>query len=144
MAASFEQQVQEYSLDSSIDSVDQAEQAAVELARKIGFTEDDQHSISMAVRECLVNAVAHGNKYNTRKKVAYRLEGHAEKLIIEVGDEGDGFKDEEVPDPLAQENLLKQSGRGLLLMRAFMDECDHEPRTPQGTLVRMVKYRKAS
>jgi serine/threonine-protein kinase RsbW len=144
MAASFEQQVQEYSLDSSIDSVDQAELSAVELARKIGFSEDDQHSISMAVRECMVNAVAHGNKYNTRKKVFFRLDGRADRLVIEVGDEGDGFRDEEIPDPLAQENLLKQSGRGLLLMRAFMDECDHASRSPQGTLVRMVKYRKAS
>lgn len=144
MSGSFEQVVQEQLLDSTLDSVDAAESAAMEAARKIGFIEDDQHAISMAVRECMVNAVAHGNKYNSRKKVLFTLEVSPDRLGILVADEGDGFNDEAIPDPLAQENLLKQSGRGLLLMRAFMDECDHSPRQPSGTLVRMVKNFRAS
>jgi len=139
MAASFEQEIQELVLDSTLESVDQADAASVNFANKVGFSEDDQNSISMAVRECMVNAVAHGNKYNARKKVHLKLEATPGTLIVTIGDEGDGFNENEVPDPLAQENLLKQSGRGLLLMRAFMDECDHAPRVPQGTLVRMVK-----
>jgi len=139
MAASFQQVTQELQLESTLDSVDLADQSATDLARKIGFSEDDQNSISMAVRECMVNAVAHGNKYNARKKVYLKLEALPGQLIISIGDEGDGFADTEVPDPLAQENLLKQSGRGLLLMRAFMDECEHSARVPQGTLVRLVK-----
>ena len=139
MAASFEQETQEHQLESTLDSVDRAEQAALDLARKIGFNEDDQNSISMAVRECMVNAVAHGNKYNARKRVYLKLEAQPGTLAVTIGDEGDGFDDIDVPDPLAQENLLKQSGRGLLLMRAFMDECEHAPRVPQGTLVQMVK-----
>lgn len=139
MAASFEQETQEHQLESTLDSVDRAEQAALELARKIGFNEDDQNSISMAVRECMVNAIAHGNKYNARKRVYLKLEAQPGTLLVTIGDEGDGFNDTDVPDPLAQENLLKQSGRGLLLMRAFMDECEHAPRVPQGTLVRLVK-----
>ena len=139
MAASFEQETQEHQLESTLDSVDRAEQAALDLARKIGFNEDDQNSISMAVRECMVNAVAHGNKYNARKRVYLKLEAQPGTLVITIGDEGDGFDDIDVPDPLAQENLLKQSGRGLLLMRAFMDECEHAPRVPKGTLVQMVK-----
>ena len=139
MAASFEQETQEHQLESTLDSVDRAEQAAVDLARKIGFNEDDQNSISMAVRECMVNAVAHGNKYNARKRVYFKLESQPGTLLVTIGDEGDGFSDTDVPDPLAQENLMKQSGRGLLLMRAFMDECEHTSRVPQGTLVRLVK-----
>ncbi|MBM3759827.1 MAG: ATP-binding protein [Acidobacteria bacterium] len=139
MSASFEQEIQEYQLESTLDSVDLADQNALDLARKFGFGEDDQNSISMAVRECMVNAVAHGNKYNARKKVYLKLEAMPGTLAVTIGDEGDGFKDTDVPDPLAQENLLKQSGRGLLLMRAFMDECEHAARVPQGTLVRMVK-----
>lgn len=144
MAASFGQEIQEHELESTLDSVDIADQSAMELARKIGFNEDDQNSISMAVRECMVNAVAHGNKYNSRKKVYLKLEANPGVLIVSIGDEGEGFKDSDVPDPLAQENLLKQSGRGLLLMRAFMDECEHIERVPQGTLVRMVKRLGAS
>lgn len=139
MDASFEQEIQEYQLESTLDSVDLADQNALDLARKVGFSEDDQNSISMAVRECMVNAVAHGNKYNARKKVYLKLEAMPGTLAVTIGDEGDGFKDTDVPDPLAQENLLKQSGRGLLLMRAFMDECEHAARVPQGTLVWMVK-----
>lgn len=139
MAASFEQEIQELELESTLDSVDLADQTAMEMARKVGFNEDDQNSISMAVRECMVNAVAHGNKYNARKKVYLKLEAMPGTLTVTIGDEGDGFNENEVPDPLAQENLLRQSGRGLLLMRAFMDECDHAPRDPHGTLVRMVK-----
>ncbi len=139
MAASFEKEILEQHLESTLDSVDQADQAALNLARKVGFGEDDQNSISMAVRECMVNAVAHGNKYNARKKVYLKLEALPDALVVSIGDEGEGFNEVDVPDPLAQENLLKQSGRGLLLMRAFMDECEHSARVPQGTLVRMVK-----
>ncbi len=139
MAASFEQETQEHQLESTLESVDLADQMAIELAKKAGFNEDDQNSISMAVRECMVNAVAHGNKYNARKSVYLKLEGSPGTLAVTVGDEGNGFNDSDIPDPLAAENLLKQSGRGLLLMRAFMDECEHQQRVPQGTLVRMVK-----
>ena len=129
----------EKTLDSTLDSVELADRAAMDFARKIGFNEDDQNSISMAVRECMVNAVAHGNRYNARKKVYLKLEATRESLAVTIGDEGGGFDENSVPDPLAQENLLKQSGRGLLLMRAFMDECEHTSRTPNGTLVRLVK-----
>ncbi|WP_031499331.1 ATP-binding protein [Bryobacter aggregatus] len=139
MAASFQQESKEHQLDSTLDSVDLADQAVIEFARKIGFDEDDQNSISMAVRECMVNAVAHGNQYNSRKKVYLKLEATPDSLTVSIGDEGNGFDESEVPDPLAQENLLKQSGRGLLLMRAFMDECEHFSRSPQGTMVRMIK-----
>ena len=139
MAASFEQETQEHQLESTLESVDRAEHIALDFARKIGFNEDDQNSISMAVRECMVNAIAHGNQYNARKRVYLKLEAQPGTLLVTIGDEGDGFNDTDVPDPLAQENLLKQSGRGLLLMRAFMDECEHAPRVPQGTLVRLVK-----
>jgi serine/threonine-protein kinase RsbW len=132
----------EHSLESSLESVDLAEALVVDIARKIGFNEDDENAISMAVRESMVNAVAHGNRYNGRKKVSLLIEAHADRLVVTVADEGDGFDESAVADPLAEENLLKQSGRGLLLMRAFMDECIHSKREPCGTSVRMVKLYK--
>lgn len=143
MSASFQSEIAEHSLESTLESVDQAESLVLAMAKKIGFGEDDENSISMAIRESMVNAVAHGNKYNNRKRVQLTIEGHPDRLVVTIADEGDGFDEATVADPLAAENLLKQSGRGLLLMRAFMDECQHSKREPHGTVVRMVKYFKS-
>jgi serine/threonine-protein kinase RsbW len=89
----------------------------------------------------MVNAVVHGNRYNTRKKVHFFVSHTPERLEIVIGDEGEGFDTSELPDPLAEENLLRQSGRGVLMMQAFMDEFQVSPRSPSGTEVRMVKYK---
>jgi serine/threonine-protein kinase RsbW len=142
MSASFQSEIAEHSLESTLESVDQAESLVLAMAKRIGFGEDDENSISMAIRESMVNAVAHGNKYNNRKRVQLTIEGHPDRLVVTIADEGDGFDEAAVADPLAAENLLKQSGRGLLLMRAFMDECQHFKREPHGTVVRMLKYFK--
>ncbi len=108
-------------------------------AAKAGFDEDDQHQIGMAVRECTVNAVVHGNRYSKNKKVHLEVERSDNALTVTIGDEGEGFDINSLPDPLAPENLLRQSGRGLLLIRSFMDEFDLHPRPGGGTEVRLVK-----
>jgi serine/threonine-protein kinase RsbW len=125
--------------ESTLESVDRAEELVIGEAAKAGFDDDDQHSIGMAVRECAVNAVVHGNRYNRNKKVHFSLERTVGQITVVVGDEGDGFDVKSLPDPLAPENLLRQSGRGLLLIRAFMDEFDMHPRPGGGTEVRLVK-----
>src|SRR5579863_9110674 len=127
-------------LDSTLDSVDVAEEAVLKEAHEVGFGEDDMHEIGMAVRECMVNAVVHGNRYNARKKVHVMIQRTADRLSIVIQDEGEGFDMAELPDPLANENLLRHSGRGLLLIQAFMDEFEIRPRQPKGTEVKMVKY----
>lgn len=127
-------------LDSTLDSVDAAEETVGKAAASLGFDEDDLHKIGMAVREAMVNAVVHGNRYNARKKVHLRVSAGPDRLTILIGDEGDGFDFENLPDPLAQENLLRHSGRGLLLIQAFMDEFEIGPRSPKGTQLRIVKY----
>src|SRR5579872_5294114 len=109
-------------LDSNLDSVEVAETAVLKDAQAVGFDEDDLHQLGMAVRESMVNAVVHGNRYNSRKKVHVAvIRGH-DRLTIIITDEGDGFDPNNVPNPLAEENLLRQSGRGLLLIQAFVDE----------------------
>ena len=108
-------------------------------AGKAGFDEDTQHQIGMAVRECTVNAVVHGNRYNKNKKVHLDVEWTAQGISVVIGDEGEGFDVNSIADPLAPENLLKQSGRGILLVRAFMDEFDMHPRAGGGTEVRLAK-----
>lgn len=129
-------------LESTLESVDHAEELVMRAAREMGFTEDQQHEIGISLRECMVNAVVHGNRYSSRKKVHFAVMHSEERLEIVIGDEGEGFNAAEVPDPLAQENLLRQSGRGVLMMRAFMDEFEVGSRKPSGTEVRMVKYKK--
>jgi serine/threonine-protein kinase RsbW len=126
-------------LDSTLESVDTAEDLVVREALGAGFGEDEQHQIGMSVRECMVNAVVHGNRYSSKKKVHLDIERSSDSLIITIGDEGEGFELSSLPDPLAPENLLRQSGRGLLLIRAFMDEFDLHPRPGGGTEVRLVK-----
>jgi serine/threonine-protein kinase RsbW len=127
-------------LDSTLDSVDSAESAVLRLAEQAGFGEDAMHELGVAVREAMVNAVAHGNRYSARKKVHLEARLRAGGLWIRIADEGDGFDTKDVPDPLSQENLLRQSGRGLLLIRAFVDEFRMEPAQPKGTALEMVKY----
>ena len=127
-------------LDSTLDSVDHAEEIVLREARALGFDEDDLHKIGISVRECMVNAVVHGNRYHARKKVRLTVSRTGGKLEIVIADEGEHFDLSILPDPLAEENLMRQSGRGLMMMQAFMDEFQVKPCQPQGTEVRLVKY----
>ena len=127
-------------LDSTLESVDSAEDAVLREAEKLGFDEDDMHKIGMSVRETMVNAVVHGNRYNARKKVRLTISYAPDRLVVVIADEGEGFDMATLPDPLADENLLRHSGRGLLLIQAFMDEFQIRSREPKGTEVKMVKY----
>lgn len=127
-------------MESTLDSVDTAEADALRVAEEIGFNEDDLDKIGMAVRECMVNAVVHGNRYSAKKRVYFQVLKGGDRLKITIRDEGEGFDLSALPDPLAEENLLRQSGRGLLLIRSFMDELDVRRGAPNGTEVRMVKY----
>lgn len=126
-------------LESTLQSVDKAEAIAVTEAQKVGFDDDDAHQIGMAVRECMVNAVVHGNRYNKKKQVHLDVEASEGSIVVTIGDEGAGFDLSSLPDPTSPENLLRQSGRGILLIRAFMDEFDLHPRTGGGTEVRLRK-----
>jgi serine/threonine-protein kinase RsbW len=129
----------EKELDSSLESVDRAEEAVMREAGALGFDEDDLHKIGISVRECMVNAVVHGNKYNAKKKVHLKVERGSDSIAISIGDEGDGFNPADLPDPLDNDNLLKHSGRGVMLMQAFMDDFQVSTRPPKGTQVKMVK-----
>ena len=131
----------ERELESTLESVDSAEQMVLAEAQALGLDDDDLYRVGIAIRECMVNAVVHGNRYNSRKKVHLKVERTADRLTLVVRDEGEGFDPNTVPDPLAGENLLRGSGRGVMLMQSFMDEFQISQRQPQGTEVKMVKYK---
>ncbi len=112
----------EVTLETLLDSVDLSEDITLRVADAAGFDEEDRHKIGMSVREGVINAVQYGNQQQRNKKIRLIFELEADKLVIRVLDQGPGFELAEVPNPLAEENLLKCSGRGIFLMRAFMDE----------------------
>jgi serine/threonine-protein kinase RsbW len=128
-----------YTLDSTLETVDNAEQAATRIAADNGFDEDEIMQISMAVREAAVNAVLHGNAYDPDKKVKLEFERTTRDLVITIRDQGPGLDPTKIPDPLAPENLLKTSGRGIFLIRSFMDEVHFHPST-SGTEIKLVKH----
>ena len=112
----------EVTLDTQLESVDLAENIVTRVAEAAGFGEDDLHKLGMAVREGVINAYNYGNCQDKRKKIHLALELQPEMMVVHIVDEGCGFELSEVEDPLAEENLLRTSGRGLFLMRAFMDD----------------------
>jgi len=104
-----------YTLASSLDSVDKVEQTAEQMARQAGIDDDEPFRISMAVREAAVNAVLHGNAYDPDKRITASFENTGADLIIRITDQGVGLDPATLPDPLAPENLLRGSGRGIFL-----------------------------
>ena len=100
---------------------------------------DSAHWMSVAIRESVTNAVRHGNKLDPRKRVIVRFRYDAPEFTVVVEDEGEGFNPEKVPDPLAEENLLRASGRGIFFMKNFMDEVSYRFEPNRGTRVTMMK-----
>jgi len=131
---------EDWDLDSTLESVDVAEELVLRRGEALGLDEEELHRVGMSVRECMVNAVVHGNCYNARKRVKLSIGQSPERLTIVIRDEGEGFDLGDLPDPLADDNLLRHSGRGLLLIQAFMDEFQIRAAEPKGTEVKMVKY----
>jgi serine/threonine-protein kinase RsbW len=127
---------------SNLDMLDFVQVVSDHLGRSAGLDEDAVHWVGIAVRESVINAIKHGNDNDERKHVHVEftpLDAGHPGLSIRVRDEGPGFDPEAIPDCVAPENLLKSSGRGIFLIRSFMDELVLQ-RAPEGGMeVRMVK-----
>ena len=128
-----------YKLDSTLETVDSAEQTANRVASESGFGEDEVLQISMAVREATVNAVLHGNAYDPDKKVELEFERTENDLVITIRDQGKGLDENKIPNPLEPDNLLKTSGRGIFLIRSFMDDVQITP-SQSGTEIKLIKH----
>ena len=135
-------------IPSVFEMVDLVQVLSDRFGNMAGFDEDSVHWIGVAVRESVINAIKHGNKEDAAKLVTVEfgftpIERPTE-LVVSVIDRGAGFEPEAVADPLAPENILKSSGRGIFFMRNFMDEVLLQ-RAPEGGMeVRMVKKLAAS
>lgn len=126
-------------METLLDSVSLAEGITERVARAAGFNDDDCLKIGMSVREGVINAFRYGNQEQRHKKIHLIFEVKEEKFVVHILDQGRGFDLRQVPDPLAEENLLKTSGRGIFLMRTFMDEFDVRRSTHGGAELVMAK-----
>jgi len=130
-------------IPSLFDMVDLVQILSDHMGNMAGFDEDAVHWIGVAVRESVINAIKHGNKEDAAKPVtiefAFTPIDDPTELVVAVIDRGEGFEPQEVADPLAPENILKSSGRGIFFMRSFMDEVKLQRAPDGGMEVRMVK-----
>jgi serine/threonine-protein kinase RsbW len=128
---------------SHFDMLDFVQVVSERVSQMAGLDEDSIHWVDVAVRESVINAIKHGNREDADKLVFVEFlflpQVQPTELVIRVVDQGSGFELGEVSDPLAPENLLKSSGRGIFFMRSFMDDLVLQ-RAPEGGMeVRMVK-----
>ena len=134
--------------NSVFEMVDFVQIVSDHMGRSVGLDEDSLHWVGVAIRESVINAIKHGNRHDAAKHVFVEFEATTveavPELSIRVRDQGEGFEPEEVANPLAPENLLKSSGRGIFLIRNFMDDVQLQ-RLPEGGMeIRMVKRVQAA
>jgi serine/threonine-protein kinase RsbW len=124
---------------SRVEYVDAMHAVAEEMAKLAGMPEDDGFHFALAVREAATNAVTHGNGQDPDKQVTLRFELENHSLLAAIRDQGSGFSFSRTADPRLPENRFKTSGRGLLLMRSFVDEVSYDHQPGVGTEVRLLK-----
>jgi serine/threonine-protein kinase RsbW len=108
--------------------------------KKLGLNKDQLADIAISVTEVVNNAIVHGNKNDPAKQVTLRLESDESSITIEVEDEGRGFDLNSLPCPITEENLFKEVGRGIFILRSLMDKVDFVFKKEGGTVVRLTKY----
>ncbi|MEO8501162.1 MAG: ATP-binding protein [Vicinamibacteria bacterium] len=125
--------------ESRMDILEPIQAFVDRLAAVGGLDEDGVHDLSVSVRECVVNALKHGNKLDPSKRVNVTFGLGSDAIEVWIQDQGTGFNPDAVPDATAPENLLNAAGRGLFFMRAFMSEVEYIFPPEGGTIVRLVK-----
>ena len=126
-------------IGSQIENIELVQVVLEESLRKLDVDSDTSHSISLAVREAVANAIEHGNQRQPEKRVEVELGVEQGQVVIRVTDEGAGFDPSQVKDPRSPANLLRPNGRGLLFMNNFMDTIEYSFRDEGGTVVTLKK-----
>jgi len=130
------------SIPSVLDEITKVEKMAEKAADKMKFSEEEKDSLAIAVTEAVNNAILHGNKQDKNKKVHIKFEFENRRLVVSIKDEGKGFNPDKVSDPLAPENLLKESGRGLFIVSSLMDDVQYNFHK-DGTQINLIKEKKS-
>lgn len=134
---------QKFSLvvSSQVENIEKVEALAEKAATHARFSEDEKDSLAIAVTEAANNAILHGNKKNPEKKVHINIVATNGSVRVVIRDEGDGFNPQKIGNPLEPENLLKESGRGIFIVRSLMDEVSFDF-SKGGTKITLLKKRK--
>ena len=136
-------QVVRLEFTSAFEMLDFVQVVSDHMGRGVGLDDDAVHWVGVAIRESVINAIKHGNRNDATKRVFVEFETTSPPdppgLLIRVRDQGEGFDPESLANPLDPENLLKASGRGIFLIRNFMDDVQLQ-RAPEGGMeIRMTK-----
>lgn len=115
----------------------EVEQFVLDVAEEVGLNENKFNNIALAVAEAISNSIKHGNKNDKSKKVFIKIEVKNDQMIVTLKDEGTGFDPNTVPDPTRPENILKESGRGVHIMRSLLDDLRFNF-TPNGTEIILI------
>lgn len=126
-------------IESRLENIDLVQVVVEESLQRLELEQEAAQFVGLAVREAVANAIRHGNREDPEKRVEIDFRVEAGEVVIVVQDEGEGFDPGQVRDPLADENLLRPNGRGLLFMRNFMDTIEYSARPEGGTVVTLRK-----
>jgi serine/threonine-protein kinase RsbW len=138
MPANFDVYDEQVALPSDPAAAFEFQERLLSRLESLGYSKEALHGVRLSLEEALINAIKHGNQLAKDKRVYVRFRLDERSFDIEIRDEGPGFDPDDVPDPTAPENLERPCGRGLLLMRHYMTECDF---IPPGNVCRMRRVR---
>jgi serine/threonine-protein kinase RsbW len=127
------------SIPSSLDFIAAVDEFVEEWLRARSVPEDTIADMAIAVTELVNNAVKHGNRRNEQKKVTIHLRLGNDRAQATISDEGDGFDPRAIPNPVAEENLMKEVGRGIFIARSLMDDVQFDFPAGAGTRVTITK-----
>jgi serine/threonine-protein kinase RsbW len=126
-------------IDSRLENIELVQVVLNDTLERLGLDDDLRHWVDLATREAVANAIKHGNEGDSDKKVEVDVSLDGGEVVVTVADQGRGFDPAHVEDPLAPENLLRPTGRGLFYMQRFMDRVDYGRRAGGGTVVTLRK-----
>jgi serine/threonine-protein kinase RsbW len=128
-------------IQSRLDQLSCVDRMTGKIARKLRLDRDQQDNLGIAVTEAVGNAIVHGNRSDPEKKVTIRFQVEGDRVHVFVSDQGRGFNPESLPDPRLPDNLMKENGRGIFILKSLMDEV-HFDFTPAGTTLHMVMRKR--
>ncbi len=129
----------ELTIPSNPDLTAEVDRRIAELTTRTGFDQGSRGDIMIAVNEAVKNAILHGNRCDESKQVVISCKCSSALFRIHICDCGSGFDPDALPDPRNPDNLLKENGRGILMIKALMDEVEFDI-TENGTSVTLIKY----